>query len=54
MDELPEINESVRVWYGSGFIRSGRVISIDEQNRDVLVEFIYDIPNAWVREDQLC
>ena len=54
MDELPQVNEPVRVWYGSGFIRSGRVIGIDQQEREVLVDFDYGIPNEWVREDQLC
>jgi len=54
MDKLPQVNESVRVWYGVDFIRSGRVIEIDEQNQEVLVDFYYDIPNAWVSEDKLC
>ena len=51
---MPQIGESVRVWYGSGFIREGRVLKLDEQDRMALVEFVYDIPNEWVREDQLC
>lgn len=54
MSDLPQVNESVRVWYGSGFIRSGHVVSVNEGEQEVLVEFIYDIPNAWVRQDQLC
>jgi len=54
MSDLPQVNESVRVWYGSGFIRSGHVVSVDAQDREVLVEFNYEIPDAWVREDQLC
>ncbi len=54
MDELPQVNEAVRVWYGPGFTRTGRVIEVDEQDRNVFVEFDYDIPNAWVRDDQIC
>lgn len=54
MSELPQINESVRVWYGIDFVRSGTVIDVNEQDREVLVDFNYDIPNSWVRDDQLC
>jgi len=52
--DLPQIGEYVRVWYGSGFIREGHVIARDEQNREVLVRFVYDIPDAWARADRLC
>lgn len=51
---MPKVGESVRVWYGSGFTRSGRVRAINEQDREVLVSFNYDIPDAWVGIDQLC
>ena len=54
MNDLPQVNDSVRVWYGTEFIRSGQVIAIDEQERMIFVEFIYDIPNEWVRYDQIC
>ena len=54
MGELPQVNEHVRVWYGPGFIRSGYVIAVDNTDSEILVDFDYDLPNAWVREDQLC
>jgi len=53
-DALAQINDPVRIWYGPGFIRSGHVIDRNEQDRELLVKFDYDIPDAWVRDDQLC
>jgi hypothetical protein len=52
--DLPQIGEYVRVWYGSGFIREGYVIDRNEQSREVLVRFVYDIPDAWASADRLC
>lgn len=46
--------DSVRVWHGLDFIRSGTVIGLDHQNREVLVEYDYDIPNEWVKVSKLC
>lgn len=50
----PKVGESCRVWHGPGFIRSGRIIAIDHQDREVLVEYDYPIPNEWVRWSKLC
>lgn len=52
-DTLPKIGSRVRVWYGSGFARTGVVLQRDEQDREVFVKFDYPVPNEWVREDQL-
>jgi len=54
MNELPKIGEFVRVWCGPDFVREGRVIGRDEHDREVLVRFVYDIPDEWVRESKLC
>lgn len=54
MPDLPKIREPVRVFYGSGFYRTGRVRQVDEQALEVLVKFDCAIPDEWVGEDQLC
>lgn len=54
MNELPQIEERVRVWLGPDFVRTGTVIDRNEYQGQVLVEFDYNIPNEWVRESRLC
>lgn len=54
VQDIPKVGHSCRVWHGPGFIRSGRIIGIDMQDRKVLVEYDYDIPNEWVRWSKLC
>lgn len=53
-ERTPQIGESCRVWHGPGFIRSGRVVAVDEYKKEVLVEYEYNIPDEWVKWSKLC
>lgn len=53
-ERTPQVGESCRVWHGPGFIRSGRVIAVDEYKKQVLVEYEYNIPDEWVKWSKLC
>ena len=53
-DDAPSVGSSCRVWHGPGFTREGRIIDINRQDREVLVRYIYDIPDEWVRWSKLC
>ncbi len=53
-ESVPKLGERCRVWHGQGFTRSGRIIRVDSRDREVLVEYDYDIPNEWVKWSKLC
>lgn len=47
-----EINQRYRFWFGSGFVRTGTAIAIDDDM--VLVKWDYNLPNSWERIDRIC
>lgn len=54
MSDIPKVGEHRCAWFAHGFTRRCVVLLVDEQDRMAYVEFPeYDLPNEWVRWNQL-